>query len=377
MVMRCRKGIVFLGIAISILCTGCNGIDFHFSPAFSIGRKAEQNTQQDNNESEVLGTLKTLCEAKSKKELKDLVDTDFQNNTVSLALDDKSDKEVKIFLEILKRVEFTSYDGSTLRFQIPSNDDIIKFLSEDYNGFVKDYNNFISLKMSDKELSDYVLDYLIQLFSSDSSSEIKMTKQKCNLPMGKNGKFTSDTFLTKLANSILNNLPAKIKGTTFSPAPIDNKAKIATSDFKIRKSKVMLCPVKDKDGKLISQQKILVTVDTLEKDQAAYEKLCSINQMNESINVNYGGDSLYYVHYSIENLSGSDLVYNDCFRLVDGYKNSYTIPTGTCFGLTSSSVLKNGSTTSLDTVLIGPKDAKLGWYDSINSYFYQLGGENA
>lgn len=55
----------------------------------------------------------------------------------------------------------------------------------------------------------------------------------------------------------------------------------------------------------------------------------------------------------------------------------YSLPNGSCFGLTSSTVLKKGSDTSLDTALIGPRNAKLGWYDSTAKYFYQLGTEDA
>ena len=113
----------------------------------------------------------------------------------------------------------------------------------------------------------------------------------------------------------------------------------------------MVYPLTDKTGKVISQQKILVTVDSVLKDQTAYEKLCSISGMNANISVDYQKNSLYYVHYTIRN--------------------------GSCFGLTSSTVLKKGSDTSLDTALIGPRNAKLGWYDSTAKYFYQLGTEDA
>lgn len=372
--MQKRNRFVILGMMfiLALCCTGCSTVNF--SQALPWEKKSENTTKKDSTESDVLSALETVCSAKNAKELKELINYDFGSNTLSLVLDGKSAKEIKLYLEILQKLEFVSYKNEKLEYKAFTCDDIVNYLAKDYDGFVKDYNNFLALKMSEQELQDYVLDYLAQLFSTNDK-KVEMTKQTCNLKVRKDGKLSSDTFLTQLANSILVDLPKKIRSTTFNPEPENNTAKILTSDFKIGKSKVMLYPVKDEKGNVISTPKILVTVDTIEKDQKAYEKLCSINQMNSSINVNYDENSLYYVHYTVENFSGVDLTYNDSFRLIDVEKNSYTVPTGAFFGLTPSSVLKNGSITSLDTVLIGPKEAKLGWYDSVNSYFYSIGGE--
>ena len=138
----------------------------------------------------------------------------------------------------------------------------------------------------------------------------------------------------------------------------------------------MLCPVIGEDGKVTSQQKILVTVDTVLKDEEALEKLCTISEMNRSLNVDFQENSLYYIHYTVKNGTCLDLTYNNSFSLVGNNGNSYSLPNGSCFGLTSSTVLKKGSDTALDVVLIGPKAAKVGWYDNTTKYFYQLGVED-
>ena len=82
---------------------------------------------------------------------------------------------------------------------------------------------------------------------------------------------------------MLEDLFTKVANTTFSPEPQKTTTKVKSSDFKIGKSKVMVYPLTDKTGKVISQQKILVTVDSVLKDQTAYEKLCSISGMNANI----------------------------------------------------------------------------------------------
>lgn len=357
---------------------GCNLSSFRqvtnnlIGSSFSQGT-SEKSTQADDDTKEVKGAIEELSNLQSSKELKDCIKQNFKSNTVSLALDGKSQKEIKLYLEVLQKLEFISYKDGKLKYSIPSIDGIVNYLSNDYKGFVKDYNNFTTLKLSDAEVKDYVLDYLIQLFNSSDSNSIKNETKTCSITVTRSGKLSTDSFLTEMVGEVLEDLFTKVANTTFSPEPQKTTTKVKSSDFKIGKSKVMVYPIVGKDGKVTSQQKILVTVDSVLKDQTAYEKLCSISNMNESINVDYQKNSLYYVHYTIRNLSGVDITYNDCFRLVSSDGNSYSLPNGSCFGLTSSTLLKKGSDTSLDTALIGPQNAKLGWYDSTAKYFYQLG----
>ena len=388
--LKTTKRFVLIATTAVVLTSsaGCNLSSFRqvtnnlIGSSFSQGN-SETSTQADNDTKEIKGTIEELSNLHSSKELKDCVKQNFKSNTVSLALDGKSKKEIKLYLEVLQKLEFISYKDGKLKYSVPSIDGIVNYLSSDYKGFIKDYNNFKTLKLSKDEVKDYVLDYLIQLFDSDSgyisdgSNSIKNETKTCSITVTRSGKLSTDSFLTELVSKVLEDLFIKVANTTFSPEPQKTTTKVKSSDFKIGKSKVMVCPLTDKTGKVISQQKILVTVDSVLKDQTAYEKLCSISGMNANISVDYQKNSLYYVHYTIRNLSGTDLTYNDSFSMVSSDGNSYSLPNGSCFGLTSSTVLKKGSDTSLDTALIGPRNAKLGWYDSTAKYFYQLGTEEA
>ena len=338
----------------------------------------EQSTETNSDEKEVKAVVEEVKSSQSAKQLKDCIDNNFKSNTVSLALDDKSKKEIKLYLTVLQNLDFISYKDGKMKYKAPSIDGIINYLSKDYNGFVKDYNNFLTLKLSEEEIEDYVLDYLAQLFSEDGEGveSVKMETKTCKVTLTRGGKLSTDSFLTELANEVITDLPTKIKGTTFSQEPPKANTKVKTSDFKIGKSKVMLCPVIGEDDKITSQQKILVTVDTVLKDEEALEKLCTISEMNRSLNVDFQENSLYYIHYTVKNGTSLDLTYNNNFSLVGNDGNSYSLPNGSCFGLTSSTVLKKGSDTALDVALIGPKTAKLGWYDNTTKYFYQLGVED-
>ena len=382
--MKIIKRFTLIAVTLTVLTSsaGCSLSSFSKATDNLIGSRfsqgnSEESTQVDEDTKTVKSAIEELSNLQNAKELKDCIKQNFKSNTVSLTLDGKSQKEIKLYLEVLQKLDFISYKDGKLEYSIPSVDGIVNYLSKDYKGFVKDYNNFTNLKLSETEVKDYVLDYLIQLFASDASNTIKTETKTCSITVTRGGKLSTDSFLTELVGEILEDLFTKVASTTFSPEPQKTTTKVKSSDFKIGKSKVMTCPVMDKDGKITSQQKILVTVDSVLKDQTAYEKLCSISNLNESINVNYQNDCLYYVHYTIRNLSGTDLTYNDCFRLVSSDGNSYSLPNGSCFGLTNSTVLKNGSDTSLDTALVGPQNAKLGWYDNTTKYFYQLGVEDA
>ena len=159
-----------------------------------------------------------------------------------------------------------------------------------------------ALTVSEEEIEDYVLDYLAQLFSEDGEGveSVKMETKTCKVTLTRGGKLSTDSFLTELANEVITDLPTKIKGITFSQEPPKANTKVKTSDFKIGKSKVMLCPVIGEDGKITSQQKILVTVDTVLKDEEALEKLCTISEMNRSLNVDFQENSLYYIQLKRE-----------------------------------------------------------------------------
>lgn len=373
MVVMVANGSIGCSFSPGALQSVRQSIASHFSP-----ENPEQSAETNSDEKEVKAVVEEVKSFQSAKQLKDCIDNNFKSNTVSLALDDKSQKEIKLYLTVLQNLDFISYKDGKMKYKAPSIDGIINYLSKDYNGFVKDYNNFLTLKLSEEEIEDYVLDYLTQLFSEDGEGgkSVKMETKTCKVTLTRGGKLSTDSFLTELANEVITDLPTKIKGTTFSQEPPKANTKVKTSDFKIGKSKVMLCPVIGEDGKVTSQQKILVTVDTVLKDEEALEKLCTISEMNRSLNVDFQENSLYYIHYTVKNGTGLDLTYNNSFSLVGNDGNSYSLPNGSCFGLTSSTVLKKGSDTALDVALIGPKTAKVGWYDNTTKYFYQLGVED-
>lgn len=344
-------------------------------------------------------TIRTLSQSQNSSEFISNCEKNFSNSTLEDYLSNKSKNEIELCRDILQNVDLKSYSENTLVFSTFSTNSIFTCMEKDYNGFVKDYNNLISLGLNDTEINNYVLDYLIRVLENSTILELQKEDIECSVDVT-NEKLSSDLFLTKLFDSYLTGLISKIRNTTFTIEEPAIKNKIKNSNFKIGKSKVMQYPLYE--GDVTAEQstevpkedaigdtsndaqekrtkallKILVNVNELLKNQEAYEKVCEINPMNASLNVNYVENNMYYVHYTITNFSGSDMTYNNCFYLIDSNYNLYSLNQGEYFGLQQSKVIKNGETCELDVVLIGPKETTLGWYDETNNYFYKLeGGE--
>ena len=97
----------------------------------------EQSTETNSDEKEVKAVVEEVKSSQSAKQLKDCIDNNFKSNTVSLALDDKSQKEIKLYLTVLQNLDFISYKDGKMKYKAPSIDGIINYLSKDYNGFVR------------------------------------------------------------------------------------------------------------------------------------------------------------------------------------------------------------------------------------------------
>ena len=174
-----RFALVAATAVIAISSTGCSFTNFSKATNALIGThfsqdNSEESTQADEDTKEVKAVVEEVKSLQNVKELKACAKQNFKSNTVSLTLDDKSQKEIKLYLEVLQKLDFISYKDGKLKYEVPSIDGIVNCLASDYNGFVKDYNNFTTLKLNDDEIKDYVLDYLVQLFSSEKSDTIKV-----------------------------------------------------------------------------------------------------------------------------------------------------------------------------------------------------------
>ena len=136
MEIRRFKRAVTLAMVMAVVGTsvGCNfspgalqsvrqSLASHFSP-----ENPEQSTEVNSDEKEVKAVVEEVKSSQSAKQLKDCIDDNFKSNTVSLALDDKSQKEIKLYLTVLQNLDFISYKDGKMKYKAPSIDGIINYL---------------------------------------------------------------------------------------------------------------------------------------------------------------------------------------------------------------------------------------------------------
>lgn len=106
--LKTTKRFVLIATTAVVLTSsaGCNLFKLQTVTNNLIGSLSQGNSetrvQADDDTKEIKGTIEELSNLHSSKELKDCVKQNFKSNTVSLALDGKSKKEIKLYLEVLQ-----------------------------------------------------------------------------------------------------------------------------------------------------------------------------------------------------------------------------------------------------------------------------------
>lgn len=359
-----KKFIIFLLLGISLgLCSCQSALSF-------LDQNAETTESEIESEfDKILNVLSKLDDVTNGEELVEFSKTYFENSTLDDYLAGKDETEIALILKVLKNTKFDSVYEGTLQYSVISTDSIFNYLQNDQN-FVKEFNNLSTIGISEKELKDYVIQYLCRVLDG---TELKDKTEELSVEIKFSGeKLSSDVFLVQLSDSYLTQLLERIKTSEF--VEINEESEINLGDVNLEKGKGLVLPysILDDSGNLINSIKIFVKINEILEDEDALERLNGLSPMNSGINVDYSKDKLTYVNYSIYNNSGSDVTYNNKFIAVDAGGNAYTLPLGSVFGTTSDTVIKNKTEVTLDVAIISPTNANVGYYDNASKNFYKL-----
>lgn len=359
-----KKVIIALILIFSLsLCSCQSALSF-------LDQNADATESEIESESaKILSVLSKLNNVTNGEELVEFSKTYFENSTLDDYLAGKDETEIVLVLKVLKNIKFDSVYDDTLQYSVISTDSIFNYLQNDQT-FVKEFNNLSTIGISEKELRDYVIQYLCRVLDD---AELKEKTEELSVEIKFSGeKLSSDVFLVQLSDSYLTKLLERIKTSEF--VEINEESEINLGDVNLEKGKGLVLPysISDDSGNLINSVKIFVKINEVLEDEDALERLNELSPMNSSINVDYSKNKLTYVSYNIYNNSGSDLTYNNKFIAVDASGNSYTLPLGSVFGTTSDTIIKNKTEVTLDVAIISPINANVGYYDNASKNFYKL-----
>lgn len=354
-----------------VLCS-CEPTEFFTSGDRSGDSEGKTEAYIDDSDL-VLDMLTGLTNLNYVEDLAKFSKDNFENSTLVDYLAGKREIEVNLLMKVFKTVKFNSCRDGIVRYTVISPDFILDVLQNDQN-FVKEYNNLLTIGISEEEMRDYLINYLGQVVDSAAETGLGddgvVENTTAITVSGK--KLSSDVFLVQLAEQYLTELIEKVKATTFTETTEEDTIDLSATSLEVGKGITLPYSVYDESNSLVNSVKIFVRINEVLTDDSALEKLNELNPVNSKLQIDYAEDTIVYVNYSISNYSGTDLNYSNNFIAVDEKGNSYTLPLGTVLGITPNSVCKNGEETTLDVVIVCPKNASIGYYDSASKNFYRL-----
>lgn len=297
----------------------------------------------------------------------------FEVNTLDTFINSQDKSTQEFYKLMINSFQFVSYDeNGELVLKCPAIESLIDIAMSDTNGFVKDYENFMSIELDDSDIKEYLVEYYTNVLRS-GNYQTESVSFTVELTDGKKLSIKNNLFL----NTYLDSYKTKLIDTT-----IENTNNLKTNNVKVfdynklekieqNKNYVMTCQKTlkgddsngDDNAPQILNQKYILKITNILHDDGAFTKIKELSANNSSM-VLPDNTHLIYVEYEVKNISELDLNLGDIFRLVtDDYKHFYEFSGFRISGILNNTVIAPDETKTMSTVLIGGTEKLVYWND--------------
>lgn len=295
----------------------------------------------------------------------------FNDNKLEELINNSSSSVKEFYLDVLSLSSLKDYKDGTMTLTFPDETKLVEIACSDKNGFVQDYNNFVSINMTDSELEEFVYDYLCKLLK-DKSVETKEISYKISDSFKIGKKLDSSSYyveaLTGIKQGIDSTLPDAVADVSR-----EDKETGSIASLKLGYNYVLTNYTEvldEKNNVTVNEQKYLLNIKEVIGREKALEEVYSLSESNKGLSISNDA-KVFMVKYDVTNTSDEKLILDNEFYLASEDNKLYVTSGFRVSGLLSETALSPGETKTLKVLLIGDSD-RIVHYNSISKIMYNI-----
>lgn len=262
----------------------------------------------------------------------------------------------------INSVEASSEDTFKCVLSIPNAESTLEAALTD-SGFLNDFQN-AGLSTEEDAYKNVVVSYLTSILQQKNA---EVEEKTFSISVTKDGdvyKLASDAELLQAIKAFIDfDGVSYVQSAGSTEESSDNDDTDATS---------MTFTSVDSDKSFMFQQngaRFLVHDISIVTGADAIKMVQSLSNANASLATN---DTVYYIKYSVKNLSSADAQVTDCFKLMNSDNRILANSGVHVTGLTQLGSVPSNGEIELSTFLVGSSDARLIWYDAEGTAGYYV-----
>ena len=262
-------------------------------------------------------------------------------------------------------VEESSEDTFKCVLSIPNAESTLEAALTD-SGFLNDFQN-AGLSTEEGAYKNVVVSYLTSILQQKNA---EVEKKTFSISVTKDGdvyKLASDAELLQAIKAFVDfDGVSYVQSADSTEEPSDDSGTDNTGATSMAFTSV------DSDKSFMFQQngaRFLVHDISIVTGADAIKMVQSLSNANASLATN---DTVYYIKYSVKNLSSADAQVTDCFKLMNSDNRILANSGVHVTGLTQLGAVPSNGEIELSTFLVGSSDARLIWYDAEGTTGYYV-----
>lgn len=254
-------------------------------------------------------------------------------------------------------VEASGEDTFKCVLSIPNAESTLEAALTD-SGFLNDFQN-AGLSTEEDAYKNVVVSYLTSILQQKNA---EVEKKTFSISVTKDGdvyKLASDAELLQAIKAFVD-----FDGVSYVQSAGSTEESSDDDDTGDAGATSMTFTSVDSDKSFMFQQngaRFLVHDISIVTGADAIKMVQSLSNANASLATN---DTVYYIKYSVKNLSSADAQVTDCFKLMNSDNRILANSGVHVTGLTQLGAVPSNGEIELSTFLVGSSDARLIWYDA-------------
>lgn len=284
-------------------------------------------------------------------------------------LDDSDEKKVQVFLQ---QVKVNQIQGGPNNFTVDITYPDINAILEDIlldDGFKVAYDSMILQQADDKTIEDLVWDYIVQDIKNDEA-EKDSTLNVVIVESDTGYELENDSAILSIISEYLSTDVMQIFNTTENSDNSENTLNSEISGagpFSINDLTTV-----DSDKSFMysaNGARLLVKDINVSEGDTALSVVQKLSSANSEV---YTTDKVYYIAYTVENLSKKKVVVENSFKAITAGGEILQNAGSFVYGLVSAAELDVGESVVLSTFIVCEEDSDIVWYNENISGCYLL-----
>lgn len=295
----------------------------------------------------------------------------FNDNKLEELLNSSSNSVKQFYLDVLGLSSLSNYKDETMVLVFPDEVDLVELACSDKSGFIQDYNNFVSIGMTDSELEDFIYEYLCKLLK-DKSAGTKEVSYKISDSFRIGKKLDSSSYYVDALTGIKQGIDSALPDAIANASKADMEAGSITS-LKLGYNYVLTNYAEildEKNNVTVNEQKYLLNIKEILDREKALEEVYGLSESNKTLSISNDA-KVFLVKYDVTNTSEEKLILNNEFYLASEDNRLYSTSGFHISGLLPETALAPGETKTLSVLLVGGSE-RIVHYNHTSKIMYNI-----